>query len=59
MIKATICAEISREKAYLKGKELGLTGDAARMFSYFSEVELAIEVDEKTGIVTKVEGREA
>lgn len=59
MIKATICAEISREKAYLKGKELGLTGDAVRVFSYFNEVELEIEVDEKSGIVTKIEGREA
>ena len=58
MIETTICAEISREKADTKGEELGLTGEALRVFSYFNEVEIEIEVDEKTGLVKKVEGKE-
>lgn len=53
MIKTTIYAEISRESAYEKGKQIGLTGEALRMFSYFNEVKLVIEVDDY-GVVNKI-----
>jgi hypothetical protein len=52
MLKTKIYAEISRESAYEKGEQLGLKGEALRMFSFFNEVELEIEIDDD-GVVTK------
>ena len=53
MIKTTIYAKISRESAYEKGKLIGLTGEALRMFSYFNEVKLVIKIDDY-GVVSKI-----
>ncbi len=53
MIKTTIYASISKESAYEKGKQIGLSGEALEMFKHFNEVELEIEVED-SGIVSKV-----
>jgi len=53
MIKTMIYAEISKEAAYKKGVEIGLSGEALEMFKHFNEVMFEIEVQDD-GIVSKV-----
>jgi len=53
MRKAIIYAEISKEAAYNKGVEIGLTGEELSVFTYFNEVKLEIEIDDE-GIVRKI-----
>jgi len=53
MIKTTIYASISKEDAYQKGKEIGLTGKALEIFEHFNEVELEIEVED-SGLVNNI-----
>lgn len=53
MIKTKIYAYISKESAYKKGEEIGLNGGALKMFRYFNEIKLEIEVLDN-GIVTKI-----
>ena len=53
MKKTTVYAEISKEYLYEKGTKLGLGGEALDMFICFTEIELAIEVDD-TGVVRDV-----
>lgn len=57
MIKTTIYASISKESAYEKGEQIGLSGEALEMFKHFNEVELEIEVED-SGIVSKVKAVE-
>lgn len=50
MAKTDVYVHGSKDEMWEKGEELGLTGDALRMFSYTAtEVKLTIDVDEKTG----------
>lgn len=53
MIKTTIYAQISRESAYEKGEAIGLKREALKLFSWFNEVELEIEVEDD-GRVSKI-----
>ena len=50
MIKTKIFARIGKEYLHVKGKEIGLSGDALEMFKCFTEVPLLVEIDDK-GIV--------
>ena len=52
-LKTKINAYIDRDSAYEKGVAIGLKGEALKVFSYFNEVELVIEVD-NTGRVRDV-----
>ena len=50
MIKTDIYVHSSRDSMWEKGEQLGLTGEALKLFSFVGcEVKLTIEVDEKTG----------
>jgi len=50
MIRTDIYVHSSRDSMWEKGEQLGLTGEALKLFSYVGcEVKLTIEVDEKTG----------
>jgi hypothetical protein len=51
MIKTEVYAHISRESLYEIGTEIGLTGEALKMFTYFEEVKLTLLVDKETGHV--------
>jgi hypothetical protein len=53
MIKTRIFASISKENAYEKGEQIGLSGEALNMFKYFNEVELEIKIDDD-GVVRKI-----
>lgn len=53
MIKTEIFASISKETAYEKGEQIGLTGEALTMFKHFNEVKLEIEID-ADGVVRKI-----
>ena len=57
MIKAKIYAQISKEAAYDKGKQIGLSGEALEMFKHFNEVLIEIEVED-SGIVSKIKAVE-
>ncbi len=57
MIKTTIYAYISKESAYKKGKQIGLSKGALEMFIHFNEVELVIEVED-SGMVSRVKAVE-
>jgi len=44
-----------------KGQQLGLTGEALKLFSFVAcEIELTIDVDEKTGdaVIVAVDGKQ-
>jgi len=49
-----VFAYIDRTQLRQKGLEIGLSGDALDAFTYFTEIELAIEVD-ATGMVQDVQ----
>ena len=50
MIRTDIYVHSSRDSMWEKGEQLGLTGEALKLFSFVGcEVKLTIEVDEKTG----------
>lgn len=51
MKKVTAYAELSKEYLYQLGGEIGLEGDALRMFMFFNEIKIELDVDEKTGDV--------
>lgn len=60
-MKTTVCLHSSKEYMYEIGSELGLSGEALDMFKFACyEVEIELEVDEKTGeaTITSVDGKE-
>lgn len=60
MIRADIYVHSSRDSMWNKGEQLGLTGEALKLFSFVGcEVKLTIEVDETTGdaVIVAVDGR--
>ena len=60
MIRTDIYVHSSRDSMWNKGEQLGLTGEALKLFSFVGcEVKLTIEVDEKTGdvVIVAVDGR--
>lgn len=60
MIKAAVYLHASRESMWEKGEELGLSGEALKMFSFAcTEVRVDLSVDEGTGEarIVAVDGR--
>ena len=47
IVKTKIYAHIDKETLYTKGNDLELSGETLRMFMCFTEIELAITVNEK------------
>lgn len=46
-----VYAHLTPEAMYEKGKQAGLSDEAANFFRYFQEVTLSLEVEESTGKV--------
>lgn len=60
MIRTDIYVHSSRDSMWNKGEQLGLAGEALKLFSFVGcEVKLTIEVDETTGdaVIVAVDGK--